>query len=339
MDAKGIIIIISGPSGAGEDSIIEGLSHRMPIERIVTTTTRAPRAGESEGNPYYFISKDEFEQGIAADMFFEYANHYNGNYYGVTFAEIERVRAADAVGIWKIDYKGVETVKRLMSRVKAIYIGAPLDVLEARIRSRDGVEESYVEERMAYTREWVTRMDLYDYAIENEQGKLEESIDQAERIIERIITIQHGIDSGVPVRVGAGGVIISKEHLIAIVANREANRDISGWTLPKGGVDEGETIDEGAIREIEEETGLTNLTKIEELESYYRLGGVSNDVLKKIHMILYRTDEENLAPTDPHNPEARWVTLEEATQMMIHQEDRFFLERIRKRLLEEGVRE
>ena len=59
METHNNIVIISGPSGAGEDSIIDALSERLPIERIVTTTTRSKRTGETEGHPYYFISKDE----------------------------------------------------------------------------------------------------------------------------------------------------------------------------------------------------------------------------------------------------------------------------------------
>ena len=85
------VFIISGPSGAGEDSIIEGLRERFPIERIITTTTREMRSGESQGNPYYFISKEEFERKIQEKGFVEYALQYNGNLYGVTKEEIERV--------------------------------------------------------------------------------------------------------------------------------------------------------------------------------------------------------------------------------------------------------
>ena len=85
------IFIISGPSGAGEDAIIDGLSKKMAIERVVTTTTRSMRPGESQGCPYYFISQEEFKNLIERKLLVEYAQEYNGQWYGVTEKELERV--------------------------------------------------------------------------------------------------------------------------------------------------------------------------------------------------------------------------------------------------------
>lgn len=183
------LFIISGPSGAGEDSIIDGLSKRLPIERAITTVTREMRPGESEGNPYYFISRDAFEKKIAADEFAEYAEQYNGNLYGVTRKELARITSSGKIGIWKIDYQGVQTAKELFPDIIAIFISAPLDILEQRIRSRDNVSEEYVRERMAYSKEWLEHTDIYDYTIENEQGKLEEAIEEAHRIISRHVAV------------------------------------------------------------------------------------------------------------------------------------------------------
>ena len=183
---KNNIVIISGPSGAGEDSIIDGLENFFEIERVITTTTRDKRSGESDTNPYYFISKEEFKKKIEGQGFFEYAQHYNDNYYGVTFDEIERVKNSGKVGIWKIDYKGVEGAKRLMPDIKAIFIIAPMNVLRDRIKRRDGVTDEYVEERMSYTEEWLKHTDIYDYTVENEEGKLEQTIEKVKSIIEKI---------------------------------------------------------------------------------------------------------------------------------------------------------
>ena len=96
------LFIISGPSGAGEDSIIEGLKSHFPIERVITTTSRPMRPGDSNGNPYYFISKEEFKKRIEEEKFFEWAQEYNDNYYGVTHEEINRVIDSNKIGIWKI---------------------------------------------------------------------------------------------------------------------------------------------------------------------------------------------------------------------------------------------
>lgn len=179
------IFIISGPSGAGEDSVIDGLQKIFPIERVVTTTTRKMRPGESQKNPYYFISEKEFISKIEKGGFFEYAKEYNNLYYGVTGEEIERVKSCGRIGIWKIEYKGVITAKKVMPDIIAIFINAPLKILEERIRRRTSVTDEFVAERMKYTKEWLKHKNIYDYEIENKQGKLDETIKKVANIIEK----------------------------------------------------------------------------------------------------------------------------------------------------------
>ncbi|MFH1744610.1 MAG: hypothetical protein ABH881_00365 [bacterium] len=179
------IFIISGPSGAGEDSIIAGIKKIIPIEIVKSTSTRPMRPDESSGNPYYFISEEKFATGIKAGNFLEYAQEYNGHYYGVTHAEIERVQNSGKIGIWKIEYKGVMTAKKLFPEIIAIFINAPLDVLEKRIRARDFANDEYVKERMKYTKEWLKHLDIYDYKVENEEGKLDKAIQDVVDIIEK----------------------------------------------------------------------------------------------------------------------------------------------------------
>ncbi|HDH07699.1 MAG TPA: guanylate kinase, partial [Candidatus Moranbacteria bacterium] len=178
------IFIISGPSGAGEDSIIKGLRKHFPIESVVTTTTRNMRPGESNGNPYWFVLREEFEKRRDNGEFVEWAEQYNSNLYGVTKKEIERIKNSGKVGIWKIDYKGVITAKKVYPEIPAIFITVPsLDILEKRIRNRDYASEEYIKERMEYTREWMKHKDIYDYTIINEEGKLDKAIKEAVEII------------------------------------------------------------------------------------------------------------------------------------------------------------
>lgn len=186
---NGNIIIISGPSGAGEDSIIDGLSEILPVERVITTTTRKMRRGDSEGNPYYFISKQEFQKGIDEGKYFEWAEQYNGQYYGVTYDEIKRVQESGKLGTWKIEYKGVRQAQELIPGIPSIFINAPLDILEKRIRSREGISDEYVASRMEYTKEWLNHTDIYDYIVENEEGKLDEAIQKVYMIIDDIIGV------------------------------------------------------------------------------------------------------------------------------------------------------
>lgn len=183
---KSNIFIISGPSGAGEDSVIESLKKYLPIERIITTTSRAMRPGESEGRPYYFISPEEFKKKIANDELAEYAQEYNDKFYGVTKKELERVaNLKEKIGIWKIEYKGVMTAKKKFPEIKSIYIAPPsLEILVQRIKKRNpDVSEEYIQERMNYTKEWMKHEDIYDYKVVNEEGKLEETVKKVVEII------------------------------------------------------------------------------------------------------------------------------------------------------------
>ncbi len=179
------IFIISGPSGAGEDSVIEGLKKYFQIERVITTSTRSMRAGESQGKPYYFISQGEFEKKIEQDELAEYAQEYNDNFYGVTKNEMERVKNSGNVGLWKIEYKGVITAKKKFPEIKSIYIAPPsLEILKQRILRRDpNISEEYLEERMAYTKEWMKHEDVYDYKVVNEEGRLDETTSKVAEII------------------------------------------------------------------------------------------------------------------------------------------------------------
>jgi len=183
--ANSNIFIISGPSGAGEDSVISGLKKIFDIEVVKTTTTRAMRSGESEGNPYYFISQEKFKEMIENDGLAEYAQQYNGNFYGVTKEELTRVAYSGKIGVWKIEYKGVITAKEKFPEIKSIYIAAPsLEVLKQRILRRDpNVSEQYLEERMEYTKEWMQHEDIYNYKVVNEEGMLDETVEKVAEII------------------------------------------------------------------------------------------------------------------------------------------------------------
>jgi guanylate kinase len=179
------IFIISGPSGVGEDSVIEGLKKYLPIERIITSTTRPMRKGDAQGSPYYFITKEEFKNKIAQKKMAEWAKEYNDNLYGVTIEELERVAKSKKIGIWKIEYKGVIFAKENFSEIKSIFIKPPsLEILVKRIKKRSPeLDDEYIQERMNYTKEWLKHENIYDYAVINEEGKLKKTIQKVVRII------------------------------------------------------------------------------------------------------------------------------------------------------------
>lgn len=185
------LFIISGPAGAGKKGIIEGLNKFFATQRIITTSTRDKRPGESEGDPYYFVSKEKFQEMIKSGEFIEWALEQNNNYYGGTKKEVERVLSGDKIGIWEIEYKGVMAAKKIFPQIKAILISAPLESLEKRLRGRDqGASEKYIQERMEYTKEWLRHKDIYDYEVINHDNRQNEAISEVVKIIKKETNIK-----------------------------------------------------------------------------------------------------------------------------------------------------
>ena len=180
------IFIISGPSGAGEDSVIEGLKEKIDYARVVTTVTRPKRSGESEGKPYYFVSRDTFERMKFKDEFIECAVVY-GDYRGATKKELDRLLIGTKPIIWKVDWQGVKTIKQKYPEAVSIFIVPPsYEALEARLRHRGDSREE-VARRKGFTIEWLEQKSVYDHIVVNEDGKLDETI----LTVAKIITEHH----------------------------------------------------------------------------------------------------------------------------------------------------
>ncbi len=126
----------------------------------------------------------------------------------------------------------------------------------------------------------------------------------------------------------AGGVVKNKEGKILVVSQRGTS-----WSLPKGHIEPGENAREASKREIEEESGLTNITFIKELGTYSRFkiakdGGEDTSEKKTLHIFLYETDQDKLKPIDPDNPEARWVEPNKVADLLTHPKDKEFFIKI-----------
>jgi 8-oxo-dGTP pyrophosphatase MutT (NUDIX family) len=124
----------------------------------------------------------------------------------------------------------------------------------------------------------------------------------------------------------AGGIVINKDGLVLVVQQKH-----DAWSLPKGKVEEGETLVEAAKREISEESGIDELKYILDLGEYerFRLNKYNKDDttrLKRIVMFLFSTEQKNLSPRDPHNPSARWIKRDDVADILTHPKDKeFFL--------------
>jgi guanylate kinase len=183
------IFIISGPSGSGQDSVIKELKGEFELDKIITTTTRKMRPEDQEGVSYYFISKEAFKKGIEENKFFEYALEDNGNYYGGTFSELERVKKSKKPVIWKIDYKGVLNAKKIIPEAKSILIHIPIELIRSRLEKR-GESPETITSRIEYSRGWYNNENIFDYKITNEEGKLEKTVKQVAKIIKNNLDAQ-----------------------------------------------------------------------------------------------------------------------------------------------------
>jgi len=182
---KNNIFIISGPSGSGKDAIINGLKKILPTRQLITTVSRPMRAGERQGRPYYFISKKQFEKNIRQNKFFEYDFHYN-NYYGLTYEEINQAKTSSKIYFWQAEYKGVITAKKKMPNLTAIFINSPLEILIDRMRQREAkLDEKIFKQRIKDIKKWLKHLNIYDYIVENREGKLNQTIKQVAEIIKK----------------------------------------------------------------------------------------------------------------------------------------------------------
>lgn len=186
---KNKIVVIFGTSGSGQDSVIEGLlDSGLEAERVITTVSRSMRPGENQGNPYYFVSEDEFKKLIEDDKLVEWDRHYKG-YYGCTYEEYERVSKIPKIILWKTDLKGALTIKNKFPEVLTVYIKPPsLEVAIDRIRKREGKNEAIIKEREAEIREYLKpeNDNKFDKVVVNEEGRLGETIMKVANIIKKI---------------------------------------------------------------------------------------------------------------------------------------------------------
>lgn len=181
---RSLFFVITGPSGVGKDSVIEGLKKKMPeLVSVITTSTRPMREGETNGNPYYFISRDEFEAKRDANEFLEWANVY-GNYYGSEINEVERMRQLNGPAVFKIDIQGARALKKSMPEIYVIFI-APQDhtTLTRWIHGRGKDAPEAMERRLATAKHELADISEWDAVVINKEGTLEKTVQNVFDII------------------------------------------------------------------------------------------------------------------------------------------------------------
>ena len=184
--AGALLVIISGPSGVGKDTIIEALRRRprsAGYHYVVTCTTRARRPGEVDGVSYHFLDPDEFAALREKGEFLE-ANEVHGHWYGTPRGQVRDALHAGRDVILKIDVQGAQFIKETVPEALLIFLVPPsLEDLFHRLRSRatESVDELELRQRNAAVE--LARQDDYDYVVTNETGEVERTAERIDEII------------------------------------------------------------------------------------------------------------------------------------------------------------
>ena len=181
--SKGLLIVLSGPSGSGKGTVRTQLMKRDDFAFSVSATTRAPREGEVDGVHYHFITREAFEARIAGGEMLEYTE-YNGNYYGTPLREALRVIESGRNLILEIEVEGAMNVKRLYPEAVLIMLLPPsFSEQEKRLRGRGTESEEVILGRLARTREEMAYFDRYDYVVYNRDGEIDACADEIMAVI------------------------------------------------------------------------------------------------------------------------------------------------------------
>jgi guanylate kinase len=179
-----LLVILSGLSGAGKDSVLNGLRKSgYPLEFIITVTTRAPRPNEQDGVHYHFISGADFQKLIDTGQLLEWANVY-GNRYGVPREPVRQALARGKDAIIKVDVQGAATIKKILPQAVFIFLAAPsLEELAPRLQQRRTETPDEFELRLKTAGKELEKLPLFDYLVINRQGGLDRAVEDVKSII------------------------------------------------------------------------------------------------------------------------------------------------------------
>jgi guanylate kinase len=181
-----LLVVISGPSGVGKDSVLQRMKERqLPFHFVVTATTRAPRAGEQHGRDYFFVSTDEFAEMIEKDELLEYAHVYN-DYKGIPKQQVREALASGHDVIMRLDVQGAAKIRKLTNGGAAtIFLTTASEAeLEQRLRARKTETPEGLNLRIATARKELERMGEFDYCVPNHDMTLDDTVDKIIAIIE-----------------------------------------------------------------------------------------------------------------------------------------------------------
>lgn len=184
MSKKGIIMVISGPSGCGKGTVVKRFREMVPdLGFSVSATTRAPREGEINGVDYHFISHEEFRRMIDMGEMLEY-NEYCGNFYGTPKSEADNAANAGVDLILEIESNGAFNVKKVYpDAVLIMLMPRTSSELEERLKGRASETDEVIKARLATAEHEIRLAPGYDYIVVNETGKIDECAGKLKSIL------------------------------------------------------------------------------------------------------------------------------------------------------------
>lgn len=183
--AEPLLVVISGPSGVGKDTVLDHMKQRgLPFHFVVTATTRPIRPGEVEGEDYFFVEEQEFLDMIDRGELIEHALVYN-DHKGVPRQQIREAMDSGQDVVMRVDVQGAKTIRTLAPQALMIFLTAgDEEELERRLRKRRTESEADLQLRLATAKEELGYLDVFDYAVLNADSQVEVAVDTILAIIE-----------------------------------------------------------------------------------------------------------------------------------------------------------
>ena len=180
-----LLIVISGPSGVGKDTVLQRMKElQLPFHFVVTTTSRPKREGETEGVDYFFVSPDEFLDMIDRDELLEHALVYD-EYKGIPRQQVQEAFASGRDVVMRIDVQGAETIRQLYPEALLIFLSTQTEKeLITRLKARRTESEEKLQLRIDTAREELHKVELFDYYVVNADRQLDATVDAIIAIIE-----------------------------------------------------------------------------------------------------------------------------------------------------------
>ncbi|HEY93142.1 MAG TPA: guanylate kinase [Dehalococcoidia bacterium] len=181
---KPLLIILSGPSGAGKDAILTRMKELdYPLEYITTVTTRSQRAKEINNVDYHFISMERFQKMISSNELLEWANVY-GNWYGVPKQPVKQALDKGQDIIAKVDIQGASTIKKILPQAVFIFVMPPsMKELTTRLKQRHTESPFNLTLRLKTAEEEIKQLPLYDYVVLNKRDEIDQAVSHIAAII------------------------------------------------------------------------------------------------------------------------------------------------------------